>query len=66
MRHILGLICDLIALILVESSAKGLAVIKHVKALKFKVVWDAIQKQNVPETLNHAIFEFISSFHVKW
>ena len=47
----------MIALILVENSAKGLRVIKHVKALKFKEIWDALEYTNVPETLAHEMFE---------
>ena len=39
----LGLTCQLIALVLLENSAKGLRVIKNVKALIFKGFWDALE-----------------------
>ena len=42
-RHMLGLTCQLIALILLENSAKGLRVVKHIKALIFKGFWDALE-----------------------
>ena len=42
-RHMLGLTCQLIALVLLENSAKGLRVIKNVKALIFKGFWDALE-----------------------
>ena len=35
-RHILGLFCQLIALILGQNSVKGLKVTKNVKEIKFE------------------------------
>ena len=58
--------CNLIALILGQSMAKGLRVTKIVKEVKFEGDWGEFElKKRFPETIIHKIFEIDSSFDVK-
>ena len=64
-KKILAVFCDLIPLILRQSSVEVLGVTEIVKEIKFEGDWDKLEKKNVPETVTHKTSETNSSFHVK-